>query len=479
MKHSWPLFLTVFALFLVEICNELTTTGMFLDGMVYANLAANLSQGIGSLWQPSLSPSYHPLFMGHPPLSFGLLSLCYRLFGVHIWVTKGYSLFMVLLTGALTARLWTRVGFKWQTAWLPLLLWMLVPLVSQFACDNMLEGPMGVFVLASVLCMTHHPANRLRRIGWHLLAGCCLSLAFLTKGFTGLYPLCFPLIVWLADRLFLPRQERYRLSHALGHCLTVAFSLCLSLLLLGLAQPAAADYLKAYLSEQIVGGIQEQTVSSRWFIVVKFFESGAIVWLLAVAVLVIEALRQHRSPLRLVPTPHRRTAFIFLLLALSGVLPMMVSTKQSNFYIITVFPFFAVAMGALLYDIVRQWLGNAGRRFGTAAAVLAVALSLAAIALNAANCGKPGRDNTMQEDIGLICAQLEQAERVGIPPSLCEQYSLFNYAYRAKQIDMHTYDFDHPCEPLPRHLITFGDVPIPSPYREVPLGTHQLKLFER
>ena len=43
MKKNWPLILIAISLFLIEISNELTTTGMFLDGLVYSNLAANMA----------------------------------------------------------------------------------------------------------------------------------------------------------------------------------------------------------------------------------------------------------------------------------------------------------------------------------------------------------------------------------------------------------------------------------------------------
>ena len=480
MKQTWPLFLAVVALFFIEICAELTTTGMFLDGLVYANLAANMAQGIGSFWQPCINPSYEPLFVGHPPLSFGLLALCYKAFGTHLWVTKAYSLGMILLTGLLLVRLWTRVGFRRQTAWLPLLLWVLVPLVSQFACDNMLEGPMGLFVLAAVLCMTHTPASWLRQAGWHLLAGVFLFLAFLTKGFTGLYPLCLPLIIWLADLLFAPQPRRRTLPQALGLTFVTLASTLLCLLLVGLLQPAAVDYLKAYLPLQIVGGIQEHTVGSRWFIVGKFFMAVAIVLGLTLLALLVAAVRGRRSGQRLVAKDRWRTSFIYLLLTLSGVLPMMISTKQSNFYILTVFPFFAVAMGALTSDPVEQWLSRRGRPFRTVSTIVALLLTIGAVTLNVANWGKPGRDVDLQHDVALICAQLQQGERIAITQPLQGEWGLFNYAYRAKQIEMHATNFADPADPRPRHLLANANDPLPDTlYHPIELPTKQLRLFER
>lgn len=45
-------------------------------------------------------------------------------------------------------------------------------------------------------------------------------------------------------------------------------------------------------------------------------------------------------------------AFPFILVAASAVFPMMISLKQSGFYILPSFPFFALGIGILIYPIV-------------------------------------------------------------------------------------------------------------------------------
>lgn len=479
MQKRWPLFLIVISIFFIEICNELTTTGMFVDGITYDNIAANMAQGICTFWEPSITDSYFDTFRGHPPLAFGLLALCYKAFGIHLWVAKGYSLLMFILSGLLLLRLWTRVGFRREMGWLPLLLWVLVPTVSQYACDNLLEGTMGVFVIASVLCMLHSPSSNSKKIGWHILGGFFLYLAVLTKGVTGLYPLCLPLIIWLVDFLFRPAEKRYTFAQAILYCLIPFLTLALCIVIVGLIQPVAFDYLKEYLSQQIIGGIHEGTVDSRWFVNIKFLERTAILWALAVIILGIASLRNRKQGSILIPKRCWRLFFIFTLLSLSGVVPMMISTKQSDFYILTVFPFIAVAIGALLNNSLEQWLNRRGKVFQRITVVLAVLIVLAAIAMNVRNYGKPGRDIELQQDVELIVAELEEAESIAIPDAMFDQYCLFNYAYRAKRIDMRPTSFEELTEPLPQHLLTMGEQPVPdSLYRPVDIPTHQYKLYE-
>lgn len=479
MKRKWSLFLIVAAIFLIEICNELPTTGMFLDGIIYGNLAANLTQGIGTFWSPMTSPSADSPFVGHPPLAFGLLALCYKTFGVHIWVTKCYSLLMVAASGLLILRLWRQVGMKQGTGWLPLLFWILVPLVSQYACDNMLENTMAVFLLAAVACMLHSPTKQAALIGWHLLAGGLLYLAFLTKGVTGLYPLCFPLAIWVSDMVFLPKHNRRSFPLSLSLCLITAASLSLCIIVVGLIQPASLDYLEAYIATQVISGSKAVTVSNRWYIIIKFFERTAVVWGLVATILCIYRKRLHRTNQQPIPKAHKRTSTTFFLLTVSGVIPMVLSTKQSDFYIITVFPYFAIAAAALLTDTVEQWIAKRGTKFQRAMTGIALALSGCAIIMNTANYGKPGRDHTLQQDIKIIAQHLDRGEIVAMPHCMRNQYSLINYAYRSKQIDLIPIDLDKSKPTLPRHLLTDGSTPIDNTlYQELPAPTCQLKLYE-
>ena len=82
-----PFYIIVVALFLALVSGSLTTTGMFMDGLIYSNVAANMADGIGSFWQPTYTATHHPEFDQHPPLMMGLLALFYKVLGTHLWVT--------------------------------------------------------------------------------------------------------------------------------------------------------------------------------------------------------------------------------------------------------------------------------------------------------------------------------------------------------------------------------------------------------
>lgn len=474
MKQSCLLYTFVASVFLMLISGSLLTTGMFVDGITYGNVAENMATGVCSFWHPSHSPSLYPDFYQHPPLVMGLLALFYKIFGVHIWVTRLFTMTTTVITALLVVRLWQRVGFDKRTGWLPLLLWLLVPAMSRNAHDNMLECTMAIFVLASVLCLLHRDGRyRLLR---DALGGGFLFLAFFCKGFTGLYPLVLPLIVWVVDWILGNHTHRGRaLLLAVADVIAAAGAFAVCFGITGLVIHRWMDYFNIYLQVQVLPGLGEATTSSRWFIVWKFFEQTAILW--GIVLVVIMLMRFKHKPV--VSRSDLRVFLICLFVSLSGVLPIAVSLKQHGFYILTVYPIAAVGIGALIQAPVTRWIDNAfGKRKVVFVVVTVVALA-GAVVLNALHYGQPGRDATLQQDMHKIAACLDEGEQIGIPASMWDDWCLYAYYYREKHIDLRTVDLTQSGVELPRHMLTDGRESLPEEmYRETPLSTQQYKLYE-
>src|SRR5580704_17565631 len=106
---------------------------MFVDGVTYASIARNLAEGQGSIWTPFYTSTIYPQFHEHPPLGFWLQSLWFRVFGDHLFVERGYSITAALATAFVIAWIWRRLktdqGLSSWT-WLPILFWIVVPVVS-------------------------------------------------------------------------------------------------------------------------------------------------------------------------------------------------------------------------------------------------------------------------------------------------------------------------------------------------------------
>lgn len=474
MKHSCLLYTCVASVFLMLISGSLMTTGMFMDGLIYGNVADNMASGICSFWHPMHSPSLHHDFYEHPPLAMGLLALLYRVFGTHVWVTRLFTMLTTVLTAWLTVRLWQQLGYDRRTGWIPLLLWVLIPAMSRNAHDNMLECTMAIFVLAAVLCLLHIASRR--RVLWSALGGVFLFLAFLCKGFTGLYPFALPIIIWVVDWAMGNHTHWGRaLLQALSDTLVAVGSFALCSVCTGLLFPESIVYFNNYFSHQVLGNLNTPIVHNRWTIVWNFIEQTLIVWVVALVVLGVTLLKEHQR----LPLSDRRNFWICLILALSGVLPIAISLKQHGFYILTVYPIMAVGIAALIQRSVVRWTAKAGKKYRLAVGTLAALLLSGAIALNVIHYGQPGRDVTMQQDMQVIAPALEEGEQVGIPMSLAQEWSLYAYYYREKHIDLKRVDLRQMPTPAPRHLLTDGLAPVPQElYHETNLATKQYKLYE-
>ena len=450
MKY-WP-YLFVAGLFGLFACNNLLTRGMFMDGLIYTSVASNMAEGVGSFWHPVYTATQFPDFYEHPPLMMWLLSLWFRLFGTGMMAAKAYSVAVLLLTAALMMGVWKQLGFKLGLGWLPLLMLTLIPDVALAAHNNYLESTMTLFVLASVWLVL-----RGEGVGWHLLAGLMLAAAFLTKGPTGLFPLALPALLWLFG-------ERKGFGQTATGTLAMAAGLAAPMALLWLCVPDAQEFLRKYFENQVIGGSQT-LVTSRTYIVKTLFSHTAVVLVVALAAVLFGILRKS-APWRPTRDSWRRFGLMFAL-ALCGTLPMMVSTKQRAFYLLTVFPFVALAVAALLEPLVRYYEKQLQR---PAMTIVTVVVLVAAVVTNALHYGKPGRDKVMLADMDLIAPALQEGETVTITPDLSSNNSLHGYWYFYHHVTLDV-NAQH------RHLLTTEDN-MDSTYRKLPLPTEEYHLYE-
>ena len=442
MKKAAP-YLLVCALVLALVSGSLTTTGMFMDGLIYSNVAANMADGIGSFWHPTYTATHHPDFYQHPPLAMGMLALFYKVLGTHLWVTKLYTVLTMLLCAWLTVRLWLRLGGKREHGWMPLLLWTLVPIVTHFANQCMLENTMVLFVLGAILLLLRPGCKALNG----LLAGLLLAAAFMTKGFTGLFPLVLPVLIWILDRR----------KGVLQQTLCMLAGLLLPLAVIAFAVPESREYFSKYMQMQVLAGWSQGEVH-RWQILLDFLRTTAIV-IAVVLIVTIVNKGVGRKPTRL--------HWVMWLLVAFAVLPMMVSTRQREFYLLTAMPIVAVLFALLIEEPVARWI-----KPSKVLPYIAVALLAGAVVLNVINFGTEGRDVQLQRDMKVIATQLDEGETVTIPSPLYYDYKLQGYYYRECRV---TLDDQHRC----RHLLTTVEYPADSSYREVTLPTKKYKLYEQ
>lgn len=420
-------FLFVVAVFFLIISPQQFSDGMFMDGLFYATISRNLAEGMGDFWNLMLSETLYPIFNEHPPLAFGLQGLWFKFFGDHLFVERLYSLTTFLLTGFLMVKIWKKLlpANGQHTGWLPLLFWILIPIVFWAVSNNMLENTMMVFTTLSVVFMLHS-LDKSKVINL-LLAGLCIFLAFLAKGFPGLYTLSLPFWIFIFTKEF-------KFKHFLADTFLVLVGLTLPSLAIYLFFPEGAESLTRYFNKQVVGSLQNvQTVDSRFWIIGRLFSEYIPVLILVILAFVFT--RKH-----VFKTPHKKWIFIFLALGLSGVLPIMISLKQSGFYMLAAFPMVSIALALWVQPRVYYLFKKVDmkKRGFQLFKYITLGLFLTSIALLIVNSQRVGRDLDRVSDVRAIAEVVGDQSIINIEQSLFQEWSLHGYFFRYNEISLDT-----------------------------------------
>ena len=481
--NAWPFYTLTLTLFLFLAGKGLLATGMFADGLIYDCIAQNMADGIGSLWHPVCTETYLNDFHEHPTLAIFLLSLFHRLLGNGLWVCRLYSLLMFSITGLLIVRLWQYVSGSLRNAWLPLLLWVLTIGVARTSYSNLLEVSMAPLVLGSVL-MTLRAYNA-RLLSSHVIdlfvAGILLSAAFFVKGFTGLYPLVFPLLL-ASSGYGAEYQTRWynRLLRAIADSAYIALGMIVPIALILVFNDDARDYLTTYYNGQVVNGIQYALVENRSYILQAFVERTSLVWIIFALLLLNRWIASYKGKGLSYQLCDKKLINTLFLLTLFGVIPIMISLKQRSFYILTVYPFFATVIAATVNPSITTLMRRGSTRRGHIV-IFCVSTFLigAACGFQSINYGKPDRDATLQNDAKIISTRLNNGERVALPPTMYDAPSLHGYYYRDYRVSLNANDQQHQL----RHLLVpeqemLQGTGLDTIYHEIELPTQQYKLYE-
>lgn len=431
-------FISWTAVFLIILSPQLFSEGMFMDGVYYATIARNMAAGIGSFWVPALSDTLGAQFYEHPPLGFGLQSLFFSLFGDHFWVERLYSLLGYLITAWLMLRFWKLLVAKELYAYgiISLFLWITIPKIIWGASANLLENTSMIFILLSVYFQLK---AFLRDKNWLLaLSGLFILLAFLTKGITALFPLSFAFFYRLSRKEF----KKLFLDYTL-----ILGSLAISFLLLVLIDPISWETIQHYFEVQVLGSLQNPaTEVGRFYIINRFMQEVTVILILLILVIVWYRWKRKDDP-KLTRSPY---FWPLLLCALSGILPIMLSLKQSTFYIIPTFSLICLTVNLLIAPRLKRLFHKLEEGKSTSKFWKNAVIGLLPIALlsNGYFFGKLNRDKAMLKDIKQIIAVVPERTVLQIHPSMKEQYAYYAYFYRYGKISLSAEEGDFYLSPI-------------------------------
>ncbi|MBX2873056.1 MAG: glycosyltransferase family 39 protein [Saprospiraceae bacterium] len=447
---------------------------MYNDGIWYACIAKNLADGIGSFWNPQLTSTIFPSFHEHPPLVFGIQSLFFSLFGSSILVERLYALFIFLFSAWLIVRIWKKgLAQKLELAslWpLPLIFWLLNEVIYLFYPGNVLEPTMGAFTLLSFYFLWIAAEKKELKQSLLFLALGALALvgATLCKGFVGLFPLAVLFLHWVVFRSMSFLQMTLR-SVILIALLVVTY-------LVLLADPVALQSLEKYIDSQVFASINAERTAyhhrdSRLYIIKRLLEVS-FPSLILTGLLLYPAFKKK---IVILTSDLSRIALFYSLIGVSASFPLMVSPKQSFYYLLPAIPFFALAMATLVAPIVREYLLNLDERPGRFRSIQ-VALSILLLVGIIFTISKIGtiskRDKVSLPDIEMIGTVVPQGSTVGAKAYTAQ---LVGYLYRKYEIKIDTNAFDY------EYLILDGEKGYAEPnnFSKALQGTKRFHLYHR
>lgn len=460
-------YIPVAGIFLIIVSRALLSDGMFMDGLMYANISKNLANGLGTFWQPHMTETLFPVFINHPPLAFGLESIFFRILGDSRFIERLYSLLAIIITGLIIVSIWKSIGKKSSTGWLPLFLWIVLPSVTWASVNNMLENTMGVFICLSVLF--YIKSRKRNRFLYLLLSGLMLSLGFLTKGFVTFFPISFPFFFWLFSR-------KTRFWYMFFDTIIIITASVLALVLLVLLVPEAREVIPKYISITFDLTVNSATKISRFYIVNRLLME----LLPAIGILLAFLFFCWKRKLPLTQlNDNLQLALSFFFLGLSGVLPIMITKVQSGYYLLTSLPFFAISLALLVSPFIESLLegidcNSSGYKIFKSSGI---ALLISGILLSVIFSGHINRDRNKIEDMRVISAELTENSTISILPVMYYEWNLHAYYGRYKNISLDP-DVNNKHEYLLIKNSLYSDT-IKNNYVKIELKTNEYELFKR
>jgi 4-amino-4-deoxy-L-arabinose transferase-like glycosyltransferase len=471
-NRQLPFWIFTLATFLALLLPALLKDGMFLDGILNASIARNLSLGMGKFWSLEYSSTLCNPFYDQLPMAMWLQSLFFSIFGDHLFVERLYCLLAAFTTAFFIIKIWRLISrnnsIVASMGWLPVLFWIITPVVFWSYTNNMLDNTMAIFDIAALYLIVKALSTRQLIFPRLALAGALILGAFLSKGPIGLFPLASVFIYGFCYRNF--PFTRLLLYSAV---LVVVPAVLLGFMLLTMDN--ALYSFSEYFGQQIMQSLEgkRDLASGRWFIAGRL---ATELLLMAILTIVIFALSKL---LRVKPTTksgHGRSVIFFLAVALSGSLPIMISLKQSGYYLLPSLPFFAIAASMLIATRLgplteRIDIHGDGFKFAN---IFLTLLLCATLVFSFRQTGKISRDTELINDIYIIGGKAPHHTTISVCPDMMQDWGLHAYMMRYYLIKLDCrkpYEFyiaDKGCKDE-----------VPEGYTKLPVNTTLYELFQR
>ncbi len=443
--------------------------GTFDDGVFYASISRNLVYEPGTtIWDLKVANFLDPAFNGHPPFAFWLQALFFAVLGDWFWVERFYSLCCAAITAYL---LWSLAAlFRRDTAPLAVFFWLLIPLVGWSYANNMLENTLSPLAAGAVyLLLKQRKENKKSLLVYwftNTVAALLIFAATLTKGPVGLFPAAIPLVWGLV-------MDRKKLHWYGLQFLLLMFFCGLFYLLLFYFDERALLFFKVYWQLQLENSLSgSDYVSANRFELVKvlFEETLIINSLILLAFLLGRRLK--KEPI------NWPLFWLWLLIAFSASLPMLISPKQLGFYLVPSFMFYALALATLATPLYKAW-GEELKQFVLPLKIFKITLVSGILfcwGLSIYNIGRFARTPNHLSDVFRLGELLPHHQEIFLSPDLYRVWSFHGLMYRHFYIDLSTVYQEQEYALFYRESSPhFSE----EKYEELPVQLNNYKLYRR
>jgi hypothetical protein len=466
--------LFVITLFAALLVPALFMDGMFMDGVFYAAISRNYAEGFGTFWEMTFSQTHHVHMHEQPPLMFALEAIFFKVFS-GIYPERVYSLLAASVNTALIMRSWQIIarsekvsGFtKASTTWLPLLLWIIMPVTFHAFTNNLEEGTMTIFSMLAFNAVLRALLDTTEKKAYWLIAGVWLVAAGLTKGVQGMFLLSVPFWAWIILRN--GSLKDFCVRTALISCAPVVF------VIIAWFTPVIHESFAEYFGSRYVKTFSNVTANSQnhfhilYELLLDTLPTLAIMFMLALA---------GRKTVKFFDTikSNRRLIFFVFACAFSGILPLMVTREQRGFYLVTALPLVAIACALLVHpsaqrltEYIRSKKIFSKAFFGFAAIGLCVVITITVL-----NAGKFKCSENEITSLREMTAITGEGVIVGVNDAIANDWWLITLAQRYHHVSITS------CNDPKAHwcLVQKGTL-APEGSTQVPLNSTIFDLYEK
>lgn len=411
----------------------LVQDGMFLDGVVYATISKNFANGIGSFWELHFTQTHDPVFHSHPPLFFWLEGIFFKILGDNFYTERIFTFFSALLTAlgiVLTWKLFSKEAKQKKGFWLPVLLWITIPVISWSYKNNMLENTLSIFTTFSVFFILKSHINK--KIIYILPASIFIVAAFLTKGFVGLFPL-------ITSFIYVVIFEKIKINKSTFISFLMLFLPFIIYFSLTIFIPKLKESIDIYIAKQLIPSVKNQkevTANTHFDILFRLFVE-LLAPILVFLFLVIKKYFKEKT----VKLKNKKEFIFFLLVAISASIPLIITLKQRRFYLVPSIPFYILSFSFVIYPYILKTIDKISQKTYKIITNISLSVLLITVIFSFLKFGDAYRDKKLINDITVISKYIGTNSTITTTKELWYNWQLHAYFARKSNTSLNCDNF--------------------------------------